>query len=119
MVIDMVNEREMQEKFITYQLLQKQLEMLREQAVQIENNFIEIETTKQTIANLAKLKKENEIMIPLGSGYFIEGKIINLKNTLMSPGMNVMVEKDFKAAGESLDEKKKDIENELGIEFVD
>ena len=107
----MVDQKQMEEKFIMYQLLQKQLEMFREQALQLEKNFIEIETTKQSVEDFQKLKTVNEIMIPLGSGYYIEGKITNLKKVLMSPGANFMIEKNLKSAHESLESKRKEIEN--------
>lgn len=105
-----VKQKEMEEKFIMYQLLQKQLEMFREQAMQLEKGFIEIETTKQSVEDFQKLKTVNDIMIPLGSGYYIEGKITNLEKVLMSPGANIMLEKDLKSAHESLEDKKKEIE---------
>lgn len=107
----MAEEKEIQEKFIMYQLLQKQLEMFREQALQLEKGFLEIETTKQAIEDFQKLKKDNDIMIPLGSGYYIEGKITDLKKVLMSPGANLMLENDLSSAQKSLEDKKKEIEN--------
>jgi prefoldin alpha subunit len=103
-------EKEMQEKFVMYQLMQKQLEAFREQAVQLERGFIEVETTNQILGDLKNIKVDNEIMIPLGSGCFVEGKITNKKNVLMSPGSNLMFEKDLKSAKEGIAEKRDEIE---------
>ena len=106
----MTDKREVEEKLIMYQLLQKQLEIFRQQAMQLEKGFIEIETTKQAMEDFKKLKADNEIMIPLASGYYIEGKITNLKRVLMSPGANLMIEQDFGSALEGLEQKKNEIE---------
>jgi len=106
----MVDQKQVEEKFIMYQLLQKQLEMFREQALQLEKNFIEIETTKQSIEDFQKLKKVNDIMIPLGSGYYVGGRVTDLKKVLMSPGANIMLEKNLKSAHENLEAKRNEIE---------
>jgi len=104
------SKKRMEEKMIMYQILQRQLEVYREQMVQLEREMAEIESTKQTVGDLKNIKKENSVMIPLGSGLFIEGTITKTKNILMSPGANMMVEKNFESALDGLSEKEKQIE---------
>lgn len=101
---------DMQEKLIIYQLLQKQLDIFREQSLQLEKTFLETETTKQIIEDLKKLRAENDIIIPIGSGYYIEGKITNVKKVLMSPGGDIMLDKDVEFTDKNLEDKRKDIE---------
>jgi len=108
---DAKKEKEMQEKFIIYQLMQKQLESFRGQAAELEKGFFETETTRQAIEDLKKINAENEIMIPLGSGFFVQGKITNRKGVLMSPGSSIMLEKDIKGGLEAVEKRKADIEN--------
>jgi len=104
------NEKEMQEKMIMYQLLQRQLDIFKEQLMQLEKTLIEVETTNQILVDMKKLKKDSEVMISLGSGLFVQGKIINAKKIVMSPGANVMVENDIEKSREELEKKKKEME---------
>ncbi len=106
----MAKNKEFEKAFMTYQMLQKQLEIFRLQAVQLEKEFIEVEKTKQAIEGFSKMKKDNEIMIPLGNGYFAEGSISNLKKVLVGLGNSVMLEKEIKPVHENLENKIKEIE---------
>ncbi len=103
--------QEVQEKLVLYQLLQRHLEDLRQQALLLERVFIEIETTRQTVDDLKKLKDENETFVSLGSGVFIHGRVPGTKKLLIDIGAGVLVEKNTGSTDDILDDKRKELEN--------
>lgn len=105
------NKQEVQQKLIFYQLLQRHLEQLREQAMLLERMFIEIETTKQTVGDMKKLKEGNEILVPLGSGFYTHGKVSDTKRLLVDLGMGILVKKDTKSTDNVLENRRKELDN--------
>lgn len=83
----------MQEKVMLYQILQKHLESLTQNAVMVERRYEELEATKMALEDLAKAK-ESEILVPLGSGFFTYGKITDSRRMLADTGAGVFIDKD-------------------------
>ena len=103
--------QKVQQKLILYQLLQRHLEELRQQALLLERTFIEIETTRQTVSDLKKAKEGNETLVPLGSGFYTHGRVSNTKSLLVDIGVGILVEKDTVSTDDVLDNKRKELEN--------
>lgn len=99
----------MQQKMLMYQLLERHLGSLRQQAALIENRFMELQNTKQLIEDLQK-PGDGELLIPLGSGFFMEGKITDRKNTLANVGAGIIAPRDAKTSLEVLEAAGKEIE---------
>jgi prefoldin alpha subunit len=99
----------MQEKAILYQILQKHLESLTQNAVMIERRYEELEATKMALEDIAKAK-ESEILVPLGSGIFTYGKIEDSRRMLVDTGAGVFIDKDPESSKSLLEERKKEIE---------
>ena len=105
------NQQEMQEKILLYQVLKGNLEQLVQQSSLLEKRFMELEVTKQTIRDLDKLKEGSEILVPLGSGCYSEGKVTVSKKILIDIGAGVTVFKDPKEIQEDLGSKTKELED--------
>ncbi|MCX6814928.1 MAG: prefoldin subunit alpha [Candidatus Aenigmarchaeota archaeon] len=101
--------REMQEKVILYQLLQKHLESLTQNAVMLERRYEEIEATRLAVEDIEKAK-ESEILVPLGSGLFTYGKIVDSKKMLVDAGAGVFMDKDTDSSKRLLEERKQELE---------
>ena len=99
----------MQEKVILYQILQKHLESLTQNAVMIERRYEEIEATRMALEDIAK-GKESEILVPLGSGFFTYGKITDSSKMLADTGAGVFMDKDPESSRRLLEERKQEIE---------
>jgi prefoldin alpha subunit len=82
--------QEMQEKLVLYQLLQRQLEELRQHTLLIERKGFEIESTAAALEDIKSVNENNEILIPLGSGFFAFGKITDKSSVLMDIGAGLM-----------------------------
>ncbi len=109
LMIDMEN-KEIQQRVLMYQLLERNLEELREQGVLIERGFLELETTKQALDEVKKAEKGSEILIPFGSGCFGYGKIDESNDVLVNVGAGVMAKRDFEFAKQVLENKKQELD---------
>ena len=104
-------EKDIQQKMIMYQLLQKHLEELKQQAMIIERKNLELEITKQSVKDIDALKKDNEILISLGSGFYGFGEFNDLKKILVDIGSGVFIKKTVGSASDILKGKGKEIED--------
>jgi len=101
---------ELQQKLVIYQLMQKRLEELQQQAMIIEKKYAELEITKNTISDLEKSKAGNELFFPLGSGVYAKGSVHEDKTVMVELGAGLVSVKDTKSARDFLDKTKQDIE---------
>lgn len=99
---------EIQQKMMMHQLLERHMGSLKQQAMMLDNRFIELQSAKQAIDDFDKTG-DSEIIIPLGAGFFCKGRVVDSKHTLANVGMGIMAEQEAK---ESL-KKIGMIENEL------
>jgi prefoldin alpha subunit len=101
---------ELQQKLIIYQLMQKRLEELQQQAMLIERRYAELEVARNTISDLEKTKKGGEMFFPLGSGVYAKGNVHEDKALMVELGAGLVSVKKPRAAQDFLEEKKKEIE---------
>ena len=99
----------LQEKLLLFQLMERQMEALRQQGALAEARVVELETTRAALNDIEMLKEGNETLIPLGSGLYTKARITS-KEILTELGASVMLEKDIKTATTFLDERKKELE---------
>jgi prefoldin alpha subunit len=107
---DKGKQAELQQKVILYQILNRHLEELKQEAGLIERRFLEVETTKQIVGDLKKRKDNTEIMIPLGSGCFVKGTAESADRVLFEIGGGVFVHKKGELAENALAEKTAEID---------
>lgn len=103
-------QKDLQERVILYQLLERHLEELSQEAVLIDKRYAELETTNQALGDITKLKEVNEILVPIGSGIFSYGKILDTRKMLAEAGVGVYLEKDPESAKKLIEEKKQELE---------
>lgn len=104
-----MKEKTSQQKVILFQLLQKHMQSLKERSSLLEKRMIENATTKQLVNDLEK-KSKNDLLIPMGSGLFFQGK--SRKGKLLSNiGAGVIVSKDTDDAKKLLKNNREQIEN--------
>jgi len=106
----MVDEKEVQNAMMVYQLLQGQLEQLKQQGAHVQSRFAEVETTRLGLEEMKDLKDETEILIPLGSGVYSTEKHMKNSTLLVDLGAGVMIKKTPQEALEIIEKKKTDVE---------
>lgn len=101
---------DLQKKLLLYQVLQSRLEALGKQREAILSRIWEIETT---IRAIKEVEKSENLLFPLGSDVFVEGKAKDRQNFLLKVGSNVVLRKSKEESIKFLNEKKEKLENSL------
>jgi prefoldin alpha subunit len=104
-----VTQQNLQEKLMLFQLMERQLDAMRQQGALLEQRIVEIDTSLTALEEIARLKDDNEALIPIGSGLFARARITS-KKIMTELGARVMKDKSVKEAGSFLEERKKEIE---------
>ncbi len=107
------NQEELQQKFVLYQMLNQRLEEIKSHLDQVQQRMIELETTNQAVEDMSSIKKESEVLIPLGSGLYTYGKSSSVEKILVDIGAGVMVKKDVNDAKKKIEDNKKEVEHAL------
>ncbi len=105
-----VTQENVQEKFMIYQLMERQVEQLGEHRNMVDNRMVEIETTRNALNEIEGLEKDNEALVPLGSGIYTRVRITT-KDVLEELGAGTMQESDINGAKAFLDKRKKELDN--------
>lgn len=89
-----------QQKYFELQLMNQQMNQLREQAAQLEKQMAENRKIQESLTEFSELKEGKEILAPLASGIFIKAQIQESANVLVNVGGNTVVPKDVGSAKE-------------------
>jgi prefoldin alpha subunit len=92
-----------QNEVIFYQLLQRQLSQLGAEAEAIERKSVEFSATKQSIKELGKPR---ELLVPIGSGCYMQGRFTEGKKLLVDVGAGILLPKTFAEASGYVAEKE-------------
>lgn len=103
--------KDIQEKFVLYQLLNQRLEEIKQHATMIQHKMIEFETSRLALSEMRSVKPESEILIPVGSGIYTFGKSSAPENVLIDLGAGVVAKKTMEEAAAHIDKKRKEIED--------
>ena len=107
----MAEQRELQEKILTYRILQSRLDGLLKDRDLVANKIVELQTT---ITSIDEAKKsDGETLFPLGPEAYVSGKITNKEKVIVEIGANIALEKSFEEGKETLGKKKAELEKNL------
>ncbi len=95
-----------QTKMLQLEMLKEQGQQMAQQKAQISMQVQELEYTQNTIKDLKNAKKGTEMMIPIGTGMYVKGKIESVDDIITAIGGNV-------AVGKTLDEVKEIINDRM------
>ncbi|MBU3897167.1 MAG: prefoldin subunit alpha [Nanoarchaeota archaeon] len=99
---------EKQEKMMQFQVLQNNFKMLDDRLKLINSSMEEFERTKLALEEIGNNK--GEAYIPLGSSYFVLGKVENNEEILVSIGAGMAVKKKRNEAIKMVLEKMTEFE---------
>lgn len=105
----MSSKQKLQEKYVLYQLLNQNLEALKQQMEAIEEQSQEVSSTLSSIGDIHKIAKNNEVFIPIGSGCYGKGELTDSKSVVVNVGAGILVEKKIEDAKKFLDNRSEDI----------
>ncbi|MCW1296517.1 MAG: prefoldin subunit alpha [Candidatus Parvarchaeota archaeon] len=93
-----------------------EFEVLRERAQTLEDQILNLEMKRNELEIVSgsldeiKDKKDKEILVPLGSGVFLRGKLLESEKVLINVGANVIVEKSLEEAKNIITSQIEEIE---------
>lgn len=106
----MSQKEENQGKLILYQMLQAEFEELKRQNLMVESRLVELETTIHALDEMKGFSKDNQTLIPLGSGCYAHSQVRG-RDILLDIGAGVMMSKSLESAKGFLEERKREIED--------
>ncbi len=86
-------EKEIQEKYIQFQVLQQQAEQLTKYLEELEQKHLEFNQTVQQLKEFEKIPANTSTLIPLAAGIFVEGKLSENQELIVNVGANTLVKK--------------------------
>lgn len=102
-------EKHKHEKIIEENIIREHIAEIENQLISLENRRLELELIKQSIDELKK-HKDKEIMVPIGAGVLMLGKIVDENNVLINIGSNVFIQKNSEDAKVLIEEQIKEID---------
>ena len=79
----------------------------------LQNALSEILTTQETLKEMEKAKKDESVLVSLGSGIYAEAKMGALKEVKTSLPANIMLDSSLENAQKKLKEEKQKVEKAL------
>lgn len=104
---------ELQKKFMQFQFLQANLQIIKEREDMVVQRLHEMTETKETLEGLKNVKPDDETLIPLGSGNFVTGKITNCEKVLVGMGGGLAIKKPREEAIKFIEERVEEMNTAL------
>ncbi|HLC62380.1 MAG TPA: prefoldin subunit alpha [Candidatus Nanoarchaeia archaeon] len=87
------NEKQAQEMYMEYQMLDQHIKKMQAQLEAITNQLMEAASTNSAIDELEKIKNGMEIFVPISSGIFVKAAIKDTSDLLVNVGAGAVVQK--------------------------
>jgi len=91
--IPVQQQENIQQKYFEMQMIASQIKEQQKQMQLLENQLIELATSKKSLDDFEKVKEGNAIRVPLCPGIFAEAELKNNKELLVNIGASVIVKK--------------------------
>ena len=75
------------------QIYREEAQVIQQQLANLQVNYSSTEAAVQTLENLSKLKKDENMLLPIGSGAYIKSRVESNEVALIDVGAGVIVEK--------------------------
>ena len=102
-----LNEKELQQKYMEFQVIQQQIEQLQQQLHTLNQQLQQLELTKNNLNELTSVKSGTDSFSQIAPGIFVESTIKNTEKLLVNVGANTAVEKSVPQAIALVEEQEK------------
>ena len=100
-----------QEMYMEFQALDQRIKQIQKHLEVLTSQIMEMAGTSSSLDEFDKIKKGNEIFVPLSSGIFAKATLSGTSELLVNVGANTVVTKDVQSAkkliNSQIDEMKK------------
>ncbi|MEK6973887.1 MAG: prefoldin subunit alpha [Nanoarchaeota archaeon] len=100
-----------QQKYLEFQLLSRQSNIMNQQVQLISNKIAELKLLIESMDELSNLKTGHEILVPIGPGILINTSVKNNNQVLMNIGANIVVNKSVEDSKKIIESQINDLEN--------
>lgn len=107
--MEKTNEQALQEKYVEFQLLERQIKQIQAQIEQLESKMNELAYLQQSLVEMKDVAVGREIFVPIGAGIFLNAELKDNKDVLVNVGDGVVVKKSFESAAEILEKHVTDL----------
>lgn len=107
--MEKTNEQALQEKYVEFQLLERQIKQIQAQIEQLESKMNELAYLQQSLLEMKDVAVGREIFVPIGAGIFLNAELKDNKDVLVNVGDGVVVKKSFESAAEILEKHVADL----------
>ena len=90
--------QEIQQKYIELQFLNQQIKKVQEQFMFFQQQLAELINLETSLLDMKNIKEDSELFSSLGSGIFVNSKLVDPKNVLVNVGASVLVTKTVEEA---------------------
>jgi len=104
-----LSEEQVREKFMQFQQLQQKIEQVSEHVEMLNQHNMELEESKNAIAELGASHVGSEVFAPIANGIFIKATLNDSSKLLVNVGSNTVVEKTIEEVIDLLSEQERDL----------
>jgi prefoldin alpha subunit len=105
-----MEEKDMQRKYMEYQMLDEKIKDLNQKKEVVEQQLMEILATIESIDNLSASKDKSEILVPANKGIFAKAVLKKEDRLLVNVGSSVVVDKSFEETKALIVKQKNELE---------
>jgi len=95
-----MSEKEIQQKYLELQLLNTHINQLSNQLNALDQQMLSLRILDESIKDIRDFKIGTDILVPLGEGIFVSGKLEDNRKVLLNIGNGIVVEKSMDEAKE-------------------
>ena len=106
---DMTGEEELQKHMAMIEYYKEQLKSLELQFSYLQSAIADQTKAKLTLEKLSKVKKDADMLLPIGGGAFIDATAKNPSKVLLEVGYGVVLEKTADEAAEKIGKRINDL----------
>ena len=86
-------EKQIQQKYMELQMLGQQMQHIQKQLNMIEQQTLELDSTKESIETISKTKPGTELLVPISQGIFLKTQLKDTTELTVNVGADVAVKK--------------------------
>lgn len=99
--------------YLQFQILQQQMEQINQNLEILNQQHAELDSSKNAVVEIRKIKIDNEILVPVANGIFIKAKLSDNNDLVVNVGANTTVTKDIEQVVGMLDKHQKEISTQI------
>ena len=109
----MVNEEQIQQKYMQFQAMQQQLEQISQHLELLNQQNAELDISINAVKELSETKVDNELLAPIADGIFFKGVLKDNQKLVVNVGSDTTVEKSIPEVVKLLEDQKKDVSKRM------